>query len=66
MDRIWIRGGLIVRTIRTVGELREFLSDLDDGMLVVGMENEAPLFFVCDYEDVPGEDRPPPALVIEC
>ena len=54
-----------MRTIRTVGELREFLSDLDDGMLVVNMENEAPVVFVCDYEDVPGEDRPPPALVIE-
>jgi len=55
-----------VKTVRTVGELRAFISGLDDGMLVVGVENEeAPLVFVCDYDDLPVEDRPLPVLVIE-
>jgi hypothetical protein len=42
-----------------------FLTGLDDGMLVVGVDSTEVVVFVCDYDDLPVEDRPPPALVIE-
>jgi hypothetical protein len=59
------RGGLIVKIVRTVGDLRAFISGLDDGMLVVGVDSTEVLVFVCDYDDLLDEDRPLPALVIE-
>jgi hypothetical protein len=60
-----IRGGWVVKIVRTVGDLRAFISGLDDGMFVVGVDSTEILVFVCDYDDLPDEDRPPPALVIE-
>ena len=52
--------------ISTVGELKELIADLSDDMPISGMDDERPVIFVADYEDIPdGFDKPPPTLVIE-
>lgn len=51
--------------VRTVGELRELIENLPDDVPVVGINDEVPLIFYHEYEDIPEEARPAPALVIE-
>jgi hypothetical protein len=52
--------------ISTVGQLRQLIADLDDDMPLRTMDDEIPVIFVCDYDDIPeGHNKPPPTLVIE-
>jgi hypothetical protein len=51
----------------TVGELRELIAGLSDDMPIRSMDDDVPVIFVAEYDDIPdGMDRPPPTLVIEC
>jgi len=52
--------------ISTIGRLKALIADLNDDMPIYGIENNtSPIIFVADYNDIPEEDRPPPALIIE-
>ena len=52
--------------ISTVGELKKLIADLSDDMPISVMDDEKPVIFVADYEDIPeGPEKPLPSLVIE-
>lgn len=53
-----------MRIIRTVGDIKALIADLPDEMPVEGIEEESPVMFVCEFDDIPSP-KPPPTLVIE-
>ena len=58
-----------MRNLKTVGELRKALEPYPDDMRIVGYDGgggeDCPVsVFVCEYEDVDAEIRPPPTVII--
>ena len=63
MDNDWNN-----RTLKTVGELKKAIAEMDDNLPLVGSDGtdrDCPVMaYVHDYSDCPPDDRPSPQCII--